>query len=265
MLVSMLIVFLPIIGTFAVGALAERFGAWRETGDRGLQWTQAFFLVSLSTVVVFVVVPIGHAGIAKASAEYEMGLFTWFDIPIFLIVLSGLLILDASEWFAHWSMHRFPLLWRLHAVHHSDDFLDTSTAFRFHPVDVLYRYCVVGLGIAVFSVPIQSIVAYAVLLIGFNFWEHANLRTPAWTRKLGVLVITPDLHRLHHSDEEKHHNSNFGVVFSIWDRFFGTLIPQEELTARTNFGLGSDHAKNYRQLGQLLLAPLRKSSGQSDQ
>lgn len=258
MFLDLFIILAPIIGTFVLGGVAERVAAWRKADDRELQWIQSFVLAIFSTVLVFVVVPLGHAGISNAALEMGFGVFTWLHLPVVFASILGLLVLDMSEWAGHWSMHRIPMLWRLHAVHHSDDFLDTSTAFRFHPFEVLYRYCVVGLAVAVFAVPVQAIIAYALLVIGFNLWEHANVRTPLWTRKISSVFITPELHRLHHSDERRHYDSNFGVVFSVWDHLFGTLVPTDELTVKTSFGLGSNHNEKYKRLGQLFFTPFRK-------
>jgi len=251
-------VFSPIIGSLVLGGLAELFFPWRKAQERGLRWIHAFVLATLSVLLVSVVIPLGHVGISQAASEFEISVFAWLPIPEFSALVLGFLILDASEWFAHWSTHRIPYLWRLHAVHHSDEFLDASTAFRFHPVEILYRYGVVGLSVAIFAIPVQAIVIYAVLVVGFNLWEHANVLTPRWTRRLASVCITPEIHRLHHSDEMRHYDSNFGIVLSLWDRAFGTLIPPEELTDRTSFGLGSHSGKNYQRLGQLLLAPFHK-------
>jgi len=238
--------------------LAEYFFPWREARSRELRWLHSFVLATMSVLLVSVFIPLGHVGISQVASEIGISFFAWLPIPAVIALVLGLLILDASEWFAHWSTHRIPFLWRFHAVHHSDEFLDTSTAFRFHPVEILYRYAIVGLSVAVFAIPVQAIVTYAILVIAFNLWEHANVWTPRWTRKFASLFITPELHRLHHSEERRHYDSNFGIVLSLWDNVFGTLIPPEELTERTSFGLGSQAGKNYRRLGQLLLAPLHK-------
>lgn len=258
MFLTLFLVFAPILGSFLLGGLAESLRPWREAGSRELQWIQSFVLACLSVIVISIAVPLGHVGISRAVTQTGIGLFAWIPLPAVVAIGLGILMLDAAEWFGHWSTHRVPALWRLHAVHHSDEFLDTSTAFRFHPVEVLYRYAVVGLAVAIFAIPAQAIVIYAVLAIGFNLWEHANVRTPAWTRRLASVFITPELHRLHHSDERQHHDSNYGIILSLWDRAFGTLVPPHELTERTRFGLGPKARSKYERLGQLLLAPLRK-------
>src|SRR5262249_40965891 len=152
----------------------------------------------------------------------------------------GILVIDFMLWACHWTMHRSQLVWRIHRVHHSDEVLDTSTAFRFHPAEILYKFFVQAIVIFIIGIPPSAVVVFCTLLLAFNVWEHANVRTPRPLRPLSVFIVTPDFHRIHHSSEARHQSSNLGALLTIWDRIFGSFAPLSELDENSafRFGLG---------------------------
>ncbi len=254
---ALFVVLWPVAAALAIAAVIEMLAPWRpNTSDRTLRWTHGVVLAALSTLLLTLVFPLGHFGIALWVRGEDWALSNVFAPPAWLYVALGVLVIDLFEWIGHWSAHRFAWLWRVHAVHHSDATIDAATAIRFHPFEVCYRYLVVAFAIVALAVPPESVVIYGVVALIFNVWEHANVPIPPLLARLDGIVITPDLHRLHHSTEVAHFNRNFGVVLAIWDRLFGTYLPASALKAETSFGLGAATDAQYATLAGVLGAPL---------
>ena len=246
----------PILLSVAVAALLERIIPWRKGPVDRLRWLHAGLLYVFGILIVFVLFPLGHAEAALLANERDWGLMNVLGVPLWLAVPIGVLLLDLTDWGIHLVLHRVPALWRLHRVHHSDETMDISTALRFHPLEMLIRF-IVALGVVLLlGLPVLSVAIAAVLLIVFNAWEHANVPVPAMLRPMSKLLITPELHRIHHSDRPEHMGRNLGTVFSVWDRLFGTLAQDDAERAR--FGLGPGTAKNYSSLLDLLIDPARR-------
>lgn len=247
----------PLFIAIAIGAVLEWLVPWRDMTSNRLRWIHAAVLTSIGFLTVAVLFPLGQAGMAYVAGESGFGLFNWIGLPFWAALILGFLILDLAEYLAHWSMHNSPLLWRLHRLHHSDAEMDISTGFRFHPVETLYRF-LIGLAlVAAFGVPVLAIPIYAIVANGFNVWEHANVTMPRSLRGLSRVLITPTLHRIHHSDQSAHYGSNLGIVFTAWDKMFGTYLNDPDLEPR--FGLGDEKHSKFATLGQLISDPLRRS------
>ena len=149
------------------------------------------------------------------------------DLPLWLSVLATVLIFDFAIWLQHVITHKIPVLWRFHRVHHADRDIDVTTAIRFHPVEIaLSMLLKIGL-VYVLGPPALGIILFEIILNGTAMFNHANIRLPvpvdAVVRRV---LVTPDMHRVHHSDQRDEHDSNYGFALSIWDRLFGTYIPQ---------------------------------------
>ncbi|MCB1865989.1 MAG: sterol desaturase family protein [Chromatiales bacterium] len=171
---------------------------------------------------------IGILDLQNHLTETWFGPFHWLDLPWWFEVTAGLLIVDLSEYVFHRLSHGIRPLWLVHAVHHSDPHLDATTSLRFHPGEVIanisWKVLVCGLmGIPFWIVGLRGIVMGACSLL-----QHANIVWPDWLdRALRIVIITPALHRMHHSPEPAENNTNFGEVLSIWDRLFGTYSEAE--------------------------------------
>nr|WP_308446179.1 sterol desaturase family protein [Roseovarius pelagicus] len=148
-------------------------------------------------------------------------------LPGWLGVILTVLIFDFAIWAQHLITHKVPILWRLHRVHHADRDIDVTTAIRFHPVEIaLSMLLKIGL-VYLLGPPAIGVIAFEIILNGTAMFNHANLRLPLWLDTvLRYVLVTPDMHRVHHSDIRAEHDSNYGFALSIWDRMFGTYIPQ---------------------------------------
>ena len=198
-----------------------------RTQTRMTRWRTNFGMTILNTVVIKLMGPVTAITCAAYAASQDWGLFNQIDLPFWAEFIAVMLILDLTIYIQHVATHKIPVLWRLHKVHHADRDFDTTTALRFHPVEILlsmiYKCALVLLlGPAIFAVLI-----FEVLLNSSAMFNHANLRLPLWLdRILRTVIVTPDMHRVHHSVYENETNSNYGFFLPWWDRIFKTYTPQ---------------------------------------
>jgi len=190
----------------------------------------------------------------------EPGLRLWavlLDSPLWLQGAAGILLLDFGSWLLHRLTHGLRWLWLLHAVHHSDASLDVTTALRFHPVETMITATWLYSLVVAIGLPAWVVLARSLLAVPLTYWQHANLRTPAGVdRVLRLVLATQAMHRLHHSPEIRETNSNFGVIFSFWDRLFGTYrSPLADRAPRC--GLRALDAPAYQSVIGMLLTPVR--------
>jgi sterol desaturase/sphingolipid hydroxylase (fatty acid hydroxylase superfamily) len=263
--VSELVALWPLTLAVAVAALAERYWPWREQLTDWLRWLHASVLFALGSLMSELALPIGLTGVALFAVERHWGLLNYLPVPTWITFVLGILVIDFMLWASHWAMHHSQLVWRIHRVHHSDEVLDTSTAFRFHPAEMLYKFLVQAIVIFIIGIPASSVVVFGTLLLVFNVWEHANVKTPRPLRPLSVLIVTPDFHRIHHSSEACHQSSNLGALLTIWDRIFGSFVPPSELdeNSKFRFGLGVSPL-SFSTLTDVLVDPWRNGEIRED-
>ena len=170
------------------------------------------------------------------------------DISIFILTI---LIIDLFSYCQHRVFHHYQILWRTHLVHHSDVNLDVSTNFRHHPFEHLLTYLIYALFIFLLKLPVLTVMIYGAIASVMQLWHHSNTKLPANVDSfLRRLIITPSLHKLHHSAFKEETNSNYGTLFSFWDRFFGTLCEYEQKNKVFNYGL--EYFREEKQLDFLL-------------
>ena len=197
------------------------------------RWRRWFTNVSIAVVntlalrALAVVLPFLAVGAAVDAWSMGWGLLNGVAWPLWVEVIIALLVLDFAIWAQHWLTHKVPLFWRFHRMHHADRDMDVTTALRFHPVEVLASMGMkIGL-IYALGPQAVAVVLFEVLLNGTALFNHSNLRLPAWLDSMMQLVlVTPDMHRVHHSVIRAEHDSNFGFALSVWDRIFGTYRAQ---------------------------------------
>jgi sterol desaturase/sphingolipid hydroxylase (fatty acid hydroxylase superfamily) len=155
----------------------------------------------------------------------QVGLLYLIELPFWTKLFISVALYDLTTYWIHRASHVFPLLWRLHRVHHSDTTMDSSTTFRFHPIELIVVYQTGNIiTAAVFGTDVLSMGLYYFLVYIFFFFEHSNLSYPNWINKtLGLFLVMPDHHRVHHHQEQYYTDSNFADIFIIWDRIFGTF------------------------------------------
>lgn len=191
---------------------------------RGKHFFQGFLFQ-----VLFILGNLFWAGVTVFCIEWlnqqELGLFYLIELPLWLKLILGLAMVDLVTYWFHRTSHRFPILWRFHRVHHSDTTMDSSTYFRGHPIETFFWFgSVPVIAAGIFGLDLFTIGFYFLVLTPFLILEHSNLRFPAWLdRTAGLIFTTPNLHKIHHDQDQEYTDSNFADIFILWDRIFGTF------------------------------------------
>lgn len=191
--------------------------------------------------VAFYVCNIFYATVTVFSIEWlnnhQVGLFYLVQVPVWLKLIAGVALFDMTSYWFHRVAHKVPLLWRFHRVHHSDTSMDASTFFRGHPIESLLWFGTSNIIAAgIFGLDLMTLGLYFLVATPFFFLEHSNLRFPKWVDKsFGLIFTTPNLHKIHHEQDQHYTDSNFSDIFILWDRIFGSFThkPVEEI----KFGL----------------------------
>lgn len=215
-------------GIFAVMALWELAAPRRAlTVSKALRWGNNITLVVFNTVMLRLIFPAAAVGMAAFAARQGWGLFNYYEAPYWLAVVASVIVLDFFIWLQHVMVHAVPALWRLHRVHHADLDFDVTTGARFHPLEILLSMLIKFAVIALLGPPLVAVVIFEVVLNATSMFNHGNVRLPArLDAVLRWIVVTPDMHRVHHSVEDDETNSNFGFNLPWWDRLFGTYRAQ---------------------------------------
>lgn len=215
-------------GIFAVMALWELAAPRRRlTQPKVVRWANNIGLVFFNSFLVRLVFPLAAVGMAVFAREHGWGVLNYFEVPYWLAVIAAAVVLDFFIWLQHVMVHAVPALWRLHRMHHADLDFDVTTGARFHPLEILLSMLIKFAVIAVLGPPVLAVIVFEVLLNATSMFNHSNVRIPAGIdRVLRLFVVTPDMHRVHHSVEDDETNSNFGFNLPWWDRLFGTYRAQ---------------------------------------
>lgn len=216
------------LAVFAVVAGAElRWPRRALSLPRRLRWVHNLGLVALNTLLLRLLFPAAAVGVAAFAGARGWGLFhAWSLAPVAALV-AGVVLLDLAIYLQHVMFHAVPLLWRLHRVHHADMDFDVTTGARFHPIEIVLSMLIKFAVILLLGPPLAAVVIFEILLNATAMFNHGNLRLPqAVDRRLRWLVVTPDMHRVHHSVADDEANSNFGFNLPWWDRLFGTYRDQ---------------------------------------
>ena len=253
-------------GVLALMALWEIKAPRRAlTVSKVVRWTNNLGLVFLNSVIVRLLFPAAAVGVAVFAAEQGWGLLNYFQLAMPLAVVLSVVAMDLIIYLQHVLVHAVPTLWRLHRVHHADLDYDVTTGARFHPIEIILSMLIKFSTIVVLGPPVVAVVIFEVLLSAIAMFNHGNVRLPLGAdRLLRLIVVTPDMHRVHHSAEDNEANSNFGFNLSLWDRLFGTYIAQPR-GGHTGMTIGIHHYRNFKQVawlpGMLALPFIGKISG----
>ena len=192
-----------------------------------MRWTNNLGIVALNTVILRMIFPAATVGMATVVETQGWGILNNIQIPYWLTLIVSVIIMDFVVYFQHVLFHAVPLLWRLHRVHHADLDFDVTTGLRFHPIEIILSMLIKIAAITVLGPPIIAVVIFEVLLNATSMFNHGNVRIPQGIdRVLRWFVVTPDMHRVHHSVDDDETNSNFGFNLPWWDRLFGTYRNQ---------------------------------------
>ncbi len=194
------------------------------------RWFTNLMMVVLSSVLVRILFPAAAVGAALWAEHQGYGLFRQAGIDPVLAGIIGFVILDLAIWLEHLASHKIPILWRIHRMHHADTGFDLTTALRFHPLEIVLSMVWKAAIVVALGVPVVAVLVFEIVLNGMAMFNHANARLPlGLDRVLRLFVVTPDMHRVHHSSIPSETDSNYGFNFPVWDRVFGTYNDQPKL------------------------------------
>ncbi|MCB1797446.1 MAG: sterol desaturase family protein [Gammaproteobacteria bacterium] len=197
------------------------------TVSKVMRWGNNIGLAILNTALLRLLFPAAAVGMAAFAAEHGWGLLNYVELPFWVATLVAVIALDFVIWLQHVMVHAIPVLWRLHRVHHADPDYDVTTGARFHPIEIILSMLIKFATIAVLGPPVVAVILFEVLLNATAMFNHGNVRLPAEVdRVLRWFIVTPDMHRVHHSVEDDETNSNFGFSLPWWDHLFGTYRAQ---------------------------------------
>jgi sterol desaturase/sphingolipid hydroxylase (fatty acid hydroxylase superfamily) len=218
------------LGVFILMALWEISAPRRRlTVSKIQRWTSNLGIVFLNSLLVRLLFPAAAVGMAVFVQERGWGFFNYVETPYALAVLASVVVLDFAIYLQHVMFHAVPTLWRLHRMHHADLDFDVTTGTRFHPIEILLSMLIKFAVIVVLGAPALAVLVFEVLLNATAMFNHSNVRMPVrWDRFLRLFVVTPDMHRVHHSVEDHETNSNFGFNLPVWDHLFGTYKHQPD-------------------------------------
>lgn len=248
---------------FALFATLEALAPRRARSQpRNARWFTNLSIVVLDTLALralAIALPLLAVGATVDAGRMGWGLFNALDWPLWLEVVLAILILDLAIWAQHLVTHKVPILWRFHRVHHADRDFDVTTALRFHPVEILASM-MLKIGLVYLLGPAAlAVLLFEIILNGTAMFNHSNLRLPLWLdRAVRLVLVTPDMHRVHHSIHRHEHDSNYGFALSVWDRIFRTYRPKPEAGHDLmTVGLEWQDERPSR-LGWALMLPFRK-------
>jgi sterol desaturase/sphingolipid hydroxylase (fatty acid hydroxylase superfamily) len=237
----------------------------RVTVRRPVRWTSNMGLSALNTLAVRFLVPLGAVGTALLAQERGWGLLNNVSLPVWLAVVLAVVVLDLIIYLQHVMFHAVPLLWRLHMVHHADLDFDATTGVRFHTIEIVLSMGIKMGAVVLLGAPVVAVVAFEVLLNATSLFNHGNVRLPAWfDRLLRLFVVTPEMHRVHHSVIPCETNSNFGFNLPWWDFLFGTYKAQP-VEGHERMTIGLEQVRDEKQADRLhwmLLLPFLGRSGE---
>ena len=231
----------------------------RQEIPKVLRWTNNLSLVVIDTAILrlaFPVLAVGLAGIAKTNG---WGLFNMIDLPLWIAVIFAIMLLDLATYLQHIVFHAVPGLWRLHRMHHADLEFDATTGLRFHPAEIVVSMTVKLALVLAIGAPAVAVLAFEVILNAASIFNHSNIAlSPAVDRVVRLFLVTPDMHRVHHSIEPRETNTNFGFSVPWWDRLFGTYLAQPA-KGHLEMKIGIEQFRSRRELwlDRMLVQPVR--------
>ncbi|MCZ6854944.1 MAG: sterol desaturase family protein [Gammaproteobacteria bacterium] len=231
--------------------------------SRWARWPSNLAIVVVNTLLLRILIPTAAVGLALVMEAQNGGLLNQFAVPGWVSIVVAILVLDFAIYLQHVMFHAVPVLWRLHRMHHADLDFDVTTGARFHPIEILLSMGFKLMVVAVLGPPVVAVVIFEVLLNASSMFNHGNVRMPvALDRALRWFLVTPDMHRVHHSILPEETNSNFGFNLPWWDRLFGTYHAQP-VAGHDGMTIGIEQFSSPRELrlDRMLVQPFRGTVG----
>lgn len=252
-------VFFTVLSTMII--LETRIPRRQLLLSRWVRWPSNLGLVVFNSLLLRLLFPTAAVGIAMCCEQKQIGLLHFIAAGNITAVLFAIVILDLVIYFQHVLVHRIPLLWRLHQVHHADLDYDVTTGSRFHPLEILLSMIIKTLAITALGAPALAVIIFEIVLNGMAMFNHSNIHLPAaLDSAIRKVFVTPDMHRVHHSTKLVESNRNFGFNLSLWDRIFKTYQAQPTVT-HESMEIGLTQYRNPEQAANffsLLNMPFKK-------
>ena len=250
------------LGLFITIFLLLAMGEWlwprrALTQNKFKRWFNNIALMVTGTLLVRVVMPTAAVGAAYMTGQYHMGFANHFEFPLWLEVIAVFVILDFAIYLQHVMFHIMPVMWRFHRVHHTDLDFDLTTGVRFHPVEILVSVFIKIVLIVTWGAPVLAVILFEIVLNYMSMFTHTNIRmNEKFERLVRWFIVTPDMHRVHHSIQENETNSNFAFNISVWDRLFGTYKAEPEAgQLGATIGLTQFREKKWQNYAGIMLTP----------
>ena len=252
-----LMIFLGML--IGMSALEALFPARERLQKRGRRWPTNLGLVVIDTLAIRILFPVIAVGAALWAQPQGWGILNLISsLPVWATVLVAVIILDMMIYWQHVAFHRIPVLWRLHKVHHADRDLDASSGLRFHPVEIVLSMVYKMAIVVALGAPVMAVIIFEILLNACALFNHANVRLPRWLeRPLRQIMVTPALHRIHHSVIERETNTNFGFSVIWWDKLFKSYTDTPEGTL--TLGLSEYQTDEPSGLIWSIIAPFKRN------
>ena len=236
-------------GILAMMAIWEILAPRRAlTVSKTVRWANNLAIVFLNSFLLRLIFPAAAVGVAAFAASNGWGLLNYYQLPYWLAIVISVAALDFIIYLQHVMVHAVPALWRLHRVHHADMDFDVTTGARFHPLEIILSMLIKLTAIVVLGPPVIAVLLFEVLLNATAMFNHSNIRLPLVVdRVLRWILVTPDMHRVHHSVEDDEANSNFGFSLPWWDRLFGTYRDQPRL-GHQDMTIGIHHYRDVKEV-----------------
>lgn len=251
---------LPFLSVLVVMAIVEAvFPNVDRRISRRRRWVTNLVLVVLGSVCIRLIFGAGAAAVALFAEDRQIGLLHWLglDVHAAWIVVAVVLLFDLAIYVQHVVFHHIPLVWRFHAVHHADPDLDVTSGLRFHPVEFVLSMAIKCALVLAVGAPAEAVILFEILLNATAMFSHSNVKLPTGLDQvLRKVMVTPDMHRIHHKTEGADINTNFGFSFSLWDHIFGTYAKTQYNHGHT--GLRSKDPETSSGLGGVLMMPFRR-------
>jgi len=240
-------------GVFILMALWEVKAPRRAlTVSKAVRWFNNLGIVFFNTILLRILFPAAAIGVALFAQQQGWGLLNYYQIPFWLAVVLAVIAMDFIIYLQHVMVHAVPALWRLHRVHHADQDYDVTTGARFHPIEIILSMLIKFATIVVLGPPLIAVILFEVILNALAMFNHGNVGLPkGLDDKLRWLVVTPDMHRVHHSVEDDETNSNFGFNLTWWDRLFGTYRDQPR-AGHTEMTIGIHYYRDVKDTNHIL-------------
>ena len=238
----------------------------RQEIPRLFRWSNNIGILAVDALCIRLVFPMAAFGAAVYAQNHSIGLFNVFDLPGTFVFVLSVLLLDLAIYLQHVMFHKVPWLWRLHRMHHADLEFDLTTGIRFHPIEIILSMAIKIILVILLGVPVLAILFFEILLNATAFFNHSNVHLNSTLDKLlRYVLVTPDMHRVHHSIVPRETNSNYGFNVPWWDRLFGTYRAQPE-AGHQGMTIGIEQFRTTRdlRLDQMLIQPIKTPHTQTN-